>query len=168
MEWCGTKKDGKQLILSILSKLGPNYSVFVSTFYATKCTLGTTFKMLSLDEFAVELTREQDKLVQMGTIKPSKSHVLVVNQGTKEQKGSSQQDKKQNNQGEKKKDQKSATSKADNQTSSSRGEQPKKEKVKCSYCKRFGHDEHKCLKKQIDHLSNLLEKNNIKVPDLVK
>lgn len=48
LEKCGTKKDDKQLILSILSKLGPNYSVFVSTFYATKCALGTTFKMSTL------------------------------------------------------------------------------------------------------------------------
>lgn len=55
---CGIDKKDSQLILSILSKLGPNYSVFVSTFYATKSVLGTSFKMPSLDDFAKELTQE--------------------------------------------------------------------------------------------------------------
>ena len=168
LKQCGIEKEDKQLILSILSKLGPNYSVFVSTFYATKSALGSNYKMPSLDEFSVELAQEQDKLVHMGTIKPSKSHALVANQGTKEQKGFGKQEKKQKNQGEKKKDQKPIAPNTDNHTSSSKGDQLKKEKVKCSYCKRPGHDEHKCLKKQIDHLSHLLEKNNIKVPDSIK
>ena len=33
---CGIEKSDDQLILSILSKLGPDYSVFVSTFHATR------------------------------------------------------------------------------------------------------------------------------------
>ena len=45
--------------------------------------------MPSLDDFAVNLTQEQDKLIQMGTLKSSKSHALAANQGTKEQKGQS-------------------------------------------------------------------------------
>ena len=35
---CGVKKEDDQLILSILSKLGPEYSVFVSSFQASKLT----------------------------------------------------------------------------------------------------------------------------------
>ena len=35
---CGVKKEEDQLILSILSKLGPEYSVFVSSFQASKLT----------------------------------------------------------------------------------------------------------------------------------
>ena len=38
---CGITKDDEQLILSILSKLGPKYSIFVSTFYATMNALGS-------------------------------------------------------------------------------------------------------------------------------
>ena len=38
---CGITKDDEQLILSILSKLGPEYSIFVSTFYATMDALGS-------------------------------------------------------------------------------------------------------------------------------
>ena len=43
-----TKYDEK-LILSILSKLGPKYSIFVSTFYATMDALGSAYKMPSLN-----------------------------------------------------------------------------------------------------------------------
>ena len=37
LKQCGIEKE-EQLVLAILSKLGPNYSVFVSTFHATKLT----------------------------------------------------------------------------------------------------------------------------------
>ena len=41
LKQCGIKKKDDQLILYILSKLVPNYLVFVSTFYATKLTART-------------------------------------------------------------------------------------------------------------------------------
>ena len=63
--------------MAILSKLGPNYSVFVSTFHATKLT-AQAWKMHKLVEFMESLTQEQDKLVMMGTIKPSKDQAMVV------------------------------------------------------------------------------------------
>ena len=49
---CEIAKDDEQLILSILSKLDPEYSIFVSTFYATTYALGSAYKMPSLDEFS--------------------------------------------------------------------------------------------------------------------
>ena len=58
------------------SKLGPDYSIFVSTFYATKLTT-QTWKMPSLADFMESLTQEQD-MVMMGTIKPSKDQALVA------------------------------------------------------------------------------------------
>ena len=61
----------------ILSKLGPDYSLFFSTFYATKLT-AQTWKMPNIAEFMESLTQEQDKLVMMGTIKPSKDQALVA------------------------------------------------------------------------------------------
>ena len=36
LKQCGIEKADDQLILSLLSKLGPDYSVFVSTFHATR------------------------------------------------------------------------------------------------------------------------------------
>ena len=63
--------------MAILSKLGPYYSVFVSTFYATKLTT-RPWKMTSLADFMESLTQEQDKMVMMGTIKPSKDQSLIA------------------------------------------------------------------------------------------
>ena len=79
------KKDG-QLVLDILSKLGIDYSVFLSNFHATKLTV-RNWKMPSLAEFMESLTQEQDKLVMMGTIKPSKDQDLVVGDSKVDSKG---------------------------------------------------------------------------------
>ena len=61
------KKEDDQLILSILSKLGADYSVFISTFHAGKLTI-PGWKIPSLNAFIESLTNEHDKLVQMGII----------------------------------------------------------------------------------------------------
>ena len=76
LKQCGIEKKDDQLVLAILSKLGPDYSVFVSTFYDTKLT-ARTWKMPSLADFMKSLTQEQDKLVMMGTIKPSRDQAMV-------------------------------------------------------------------------------------------
>ena len=76
LKQCGIEKKDEQLVLDILSKLGPDYSVFVSTFHATKLTV-RNLKMPSLAEFMESLNQEQDKLVMMGTKKPSKDQGLV-------------------------------------------------------------------------------------------
>ena len=63
--------------MAILLKLGPDYSMFVSTFHATKLT-SRAYKMPKLAEFMESLTQEQDKLVIMGTIKPSKTKIWLL------------------------------------------------------------------------------------------
>ena len=73
----GIEKKEEKLVLAILSNIGPDYSVFFFTFYATKLT-AWTWKMPKLFEFMESLTQEQDKLVMMGTIKPSKDQALLV------------------------------------------------------------------------------------------
>ena len=56
------EKEDDQIILTILYKLGADYSVFVSTFCAGKlATPG--WKMPSLNSFIESLTSEHDKLV---------------------------------------------------------------------------------------------------------
>ena len=54
--------------------------MFVSTFYSTRDALGQAFVMPTFDAFAERLTREQDKLIQMGSLSSinSKSHALVA------------------------------------------------------------------------------------------
>ena len=71
------EKKEEKLFLAILSKLGPNYSMFVSTFHATKL-IARPWKMPKLEKFMESLTQEQDKLVMMGTIKLSKDKDLVA------------------------------------------------------------------------------------------
>ena len=74
--------------MAILSKLGFDYYVFVSAFHATNLIF-QSWKMPSLANFMESLIQEQDKLVMMGTIKPSKDQDLVV--------GHSNMDSKVNN-----------------------------------------------------------------------
>ena len=95
---CGIEKKEEQLILSILLKLGSNYSVFVSTFHSSKL-MARNWQMPSLARFIDSLTQEKYNLVQMGTIKSSKyqsltAGVLNPSKGNKKGKDSKQQDKK--------------------------------------------------------------------------
>ena len=83
LKQCGIEKEYYQLILSILSKLGPDYSVFVSTFHATRLVV-PKWKMPSLNSFLDYITKEKDKLIHMGVLNYSKGkdHALLV-QGNK-------------------------------------------------------------------------------------
>ena len=81
LKQCNVEEDG-QLILAILSKLGADYSVFVSTFRAGKLTtLG--WNMPTLNAFIESLTNEQTSLSRWGSsdlpvIKPSISQVPKI------------------------------------------------------------------------------------------
>ena len=86
LKQCDIDKEYEQLILAILSKLGPDYSVFVSTFHATKLTV-RNWNMPSLAYFMESFIQEQDKLVLMGTIKPSKDQYLVAGDSKFDSKG---------------------------------------------------------------------------------
>ena len=67
----GLTKKEDQLIISILSKLGPEYSIFVSTFHATRISI-SNWKIPSLSTLIDLLTKEKDKLIQMGALIYSK------------------------------------------------------------------------------------------------
>ena len=56
---CKIKKEDKKCIYHILSKLGPAYFVFVSTFYSMKESLtATSYQEPSLESFCDSLIRE--------------------------------------------------------------------------------------------------------------
>ena len=56
---CKIKREDKQCIYHILSKLGPSYFVFVSTFYCTKESLNpASYQELSLESFCDSLILE--------------------------------------------------------------------------------------------------------------
>lgn len=161
---CGITKDGEQLILSILPKLGPKFLIFVSTFYAIMDALGSTYKIPSLDEFLAQLTREQAKLAHMGQLKPSKHQAVVANESTpKASKGKKQhKDPKQHEKGDDSSSQIKSESKF-----SSREETLQRKRDKCAYCKNLGHDEHKYFHKKIHELTHILQNRNIKFPSSV-
>jgi hypothetical protein len=80
---CGVDKfkEEKQMVLTILSKLGSEYSMFVSTFHSVRLTSGTTWTIPSLEAFIESLTQEKNKLINMGKIKGHKVHALTVKDG---------------------------------------------------------------------------------------
>ena len=62
LKQCKVEKEDDQLILAILSKIGADYSVFVSTFHVGKLTT-PGWKMPTLNAFIESLTSEHEKLV---------------------------------------------------------------------------------------------------------
>ena len=66
---CKIQKEDKQCIYYILSKLGPAYFVFVSTFYSMKESLTiSSYQEPSLESFCDFLIREHDKFIHLGII----------------------------------------------------------------------------------------------------
>ena len=116
--------------------------------------------MPSLADFMESLTQEQDKLVMMGTIKPSKDQALVA--------GDSRVDSKRKMKAKKPPDQKRDNNKSPEEPQGSKKNYQKKknkgEMSKCAYYNKGNHTESSCMKKKIDMLTQLLEKNGIPLP----
>ena len=74
---CGLERKVEQLVLSVLSKIGPEYLIFVSTFHSRRDSI-PNWNIPSLDDFVDYLIQEQDKLVQMGVIQTSKNQTLLM------------------------------------------------------------------------------------------
>jgi hypothetical protein len=81
------------MVLTILSKLGPKLSVFISTFHTVRFASGATWKIPSLEDFIESLTQDQTKLINMGTIKGPKVHALTVQDGRQKYHKSKDNDK---------------------------------------------------------------------------
>ena len=94
----------------------------------------------------------------MGTIKPSKDQALVA----RDSRVDSKRKKKAKNPPEKGRDKKQSL---EDQQGPKKNTQKKKNKGEmnktCSYCSKGNHTESSCMKKKIDMLTNLLEKNGI-------
>ena len=156
LKQCKVEKEDDQVILAILSKLGDDYSVFVSTFHVGKLTT-PGWKMPSLNAFIESLTSENDKLVQMGIIRSSHDQSLYVS-GPKYLKGEGKQQKNLKTQF------KGPNPKVENQQKKKKNKRKwhhGKEKVKCSYCRKGFHPEHAYMKNKLDESTSILEKNHI-------
>ena len=110
------------------------------------------------------LTQEQDKLVMMGTIKASKDQDLVAGDSRVDSKIK----KKAKNPPEQKRDKSKSQEEPQGSKNNSQKKKNKGEMSKCAYYNKGYHPESSCMKNQIDMLTQLLEKNNISLPDCSK
>jgi hypothetical protein len=142
---CGVdkSKEEKQMVLTILSKLGPEFSVFVSTFHTVRFASGATWKMPSLEDFIESLTQEQTKLINMGAIKGPRVHALTVHDGSHKYQKSKDKDKWKSHAHTKKE----GYTKPFTDASGSKGEKGRKGE-KCTYCHKGFHSESACMQKK--------------------
>jgi hypothetical protein len=163
---CGVDNstEEKQMVITILSKIGPEFSVFVSTFHTIRFSSGATWKMPSLQDFIKSLTQEKTKLINMGTIKGPRAHTVLVHDGIHKYQKSKDKDKRKSH----------AHSKKEGYTkpftaSRSKGEKGRKGE-KCTYCHKGFHSKCTCMKKKIDLKSQILQKNNLgdRIPEGAK
>jgi hypothetical protein len=148
--------EEKQMFLTILSKLGPEFFVFVSTFYTVRFASRATWKMPSLEDFIESLTQEQTKLINMGTIKGPRVHTLTVHDGRQKYQKYKYKDKQKGHAHTKKE----WYTKPFTDASESKGEKGRKGE-KCTYCHKGFHSESTCMHKKIDLMSQILQKNKL-------
>ena len=74
---CNIKMKEQRCIYLILSMLGNAYSMFVSTFYAMRESLGKAYEKPTLESFCASLIREDDKLGSLPGILHSDCHSLI-------------------------------------------------------------------------------------------
>jgi hypothetical protein len=147
-EECKIKMEEFCYIYLILSKLSSAYFVFVSTFYAMREALGTTYKKLTLESFFVSLIREEDKLVQLRVISTAgTSNKALVSQQKDKPKNPKKQHPHYNNK-------QHEGHKLAQTASAPNGDKGAKYINKntdrhCNFCDKYGHDESKCFKKMV-------------------
>ena len=116
--------------------------------------------MPSIASFMESLTQKQYKLVQMGTIK-TKDQALSVGVSN----SSKGNPKSKNLKLPEKKKPKKPKSSDGGSIAPKDKEKRGKENTKCTYFHKGWNLESLCMKKTIDQMAQLLEKNNIPVPD---
>ena len=99
--------------------------------------------MPKLAEFMESLTQEQDKLVMMGTIKPSKYQALIA----RDSKVDSKRKKKAKNPPEQKRDKYKSQEEPQGSKKNFQKKKNKGEMSKCAYCTKGYHPERSCMKK---------------------
>jgi hypothetical protein len=144
------------MVLTILSKLGPKFFVFVYTFHTIRFASRSTWKMPSLEDFIESLTQEKTKLINMGVIKGPRAHALTVHDGSHKYHKSKDKDKWKSHAHLKKE----GYTKAFIDASGSKGGKGRKGE-KCTYFHKGFHPESTCMQKQIDMMSQILQQNNL-------
>jgi hypothetical protein len=157
---CGVDKSTKekQMVLTILSKIGPGFSLFISTFHSVRFASGATWKMPSLEDFIECLTQEKTKLINMGTIKGPRAHEITVHHGSHKHHKSKDKDKRKSHAHTKKE----GYTKPFTDAFGSKGEKGRKGK-KCTYCHKGFHLESTCMHAcKKDLMSQIIQQNNLR------
>eukprot|EP00253_Pinus_taeda_P011674 PITA_11674 len=166
LEGVKVKKEDSALINCILTKLGPAYSVFVSTFHSTReafISQGHDYKPPSFDAFFDSLIREQEKLLHLGLPNPGNSSKKAL---TAQQQLNSKNPKKSYPKKNGPKPNKGPKQfQPQNEKSFHHNDKENKNKGKktdrhCNFCNRDGHLESKCFKK-MEALEAAMRKHNI-------
>ena len=98
--------------------------------------------------------------MSMGFLNSSKSKALVASKGNQGRVSNKKHKLWQHNSQQEKEN--STSSPQDN--SNNKGKSSKKEFLTCAYCKKNGHEEQHCYKKETNELKDLLKKNQIILP----
>jgi hypothetical protein len=159
LEACGVDKfkEEKQMVLTILSNIGLEFLVFVSTFHLVIFSSRAICKMPSLEEFIESLTQEQTNPIKMGKIKGPKVHALTVQDGNDHRYKKSKDKGKRKSHANMKRE---GHSKPFNDASKSKGGKGRKGE-KCTYFHKGFHPEYACMQKQIYLMTQILYKNNL-------
>jgi hypothetical protein len=136
-------KEEKQMVLTILSKLGPEFSVFVSTFHTVRFASGANWKMPSLEDFIKSLTQGKTELINMGTIKGPRVHALTMHDGSQKYHKSKDKDKKKSHAHLKRE----GYTKSFTDDSGYKGGKRRKGE-KCTYCHKGFYSESSCMQKK--------------------
>jgi hypothetical protein len=160
-EECKINMDEEHCIYLILSKLGNAYYVFVSTFYAMKEALGTTYQKPTLKSFCDALIREQDKIVQLRVINiaGTSNKTLVVYQKYKPKNPKKKHPHHNTKQHKGLKPTQTTSSPNSDKLAKYKN---KKTDRHCNVCDKDGHTKSKCFKKMAS-LEATLNKNNINI-----
>jgi hypothetical protein len=155
---CGVdkSKEEKQMVRTLLSKLGPEMFVFLSTFHSFKFASGATWKIPSLQEFIESLTQEKTKLINMGKIKGPKVHALTMHDSIHQYQKYKDKDKRKDHANPKKE----GYSKPFTNAFGSKGGKGRKVKI-CTYFHKGFHPESACMKKKIHIITQILQQNNL-------
>ena len=119
--------------------------------------------MPTFAQFIESLTQEQTTLIYMGLMKDPKAHALTMHDGKGTSNQKSKQKRKELLHPELKKEGYSKPfkdSSGSKDSSNSKGKKKKKGK-QCTYCNKLNHEESTCMKKQIDLMTQLIQKNNL-------
>ena len=112
----------------------------------------------------------------MGILQSSKSKALVANNEGSQNSASQSSNKgmgknkkwKNNKQKDAIKKTPSSNQQGESSLNSNKKGDTNKEKKKCAYCKNLGHEGHECYHKNIDELTNIMQKHNVPLPNAYK